>query len=69
MSDTVFLDPIADDNKVVLAQIRNTTDKNGLDIESEIRGAIQSKGYRIINNPKEANIMIQANAASWQNHR
>jgi hypothetical protein len=61
MSDTVFLDPLEDNKKIVLLQIRNTTDKQGLDIESKLRGAIQSKGYRITSNPKESSIMIQAN--------
>jgi len=61
MSDTVFLDPLEDSKKVVLLQIRNTTDKQGFDIESKIKGAIEAKGYRITSNPKESSIMIQAN--------
>ncbi len=61
MSDTVFLDSLEDVKKIVLLQIRNTTDKQGLDIESKIKAAIQSKGYRITSNPKESSIMIQAN--------
>ena len=61
MSDTVFLDPIEGDKKTVLLQIRNTSDKSGLDIEGKIRSAIESKGDTIVNSPKKANIMIQAN--------
>jgi hypothetical protein len=61
MSETIFLDPIEDDKKTVLLQIRNTSDKSGLEIESKIRSAVESKGYRIVNSPKQANIMIQAN--------
>lgn len=61
MSNTVFLDPIADNKKTVLLQIRNTTDKSGLDIGSKVRAAVQSKGYKIVNNPDAANLMIQAN--------
>ncbi|WP_323732727.1 complement resistance protein TraT [Candidatus Bandiella euplotis] len=44
MSDTVFLDPIDDDKKTVILQIRNTTDKEGLDIEAQIKSAIEAKG-------------------------
>jgi hypothetical protein len=44
-----------------LLQIRNTSDKSGLEIESKIRSAIESKGYRIVNSTGSANIMIQAN--------
>ena len=58
---TVFLDPIEGDKKTVLLQIRNTSDKSGLDIEGKIRSAIESKGDTIVNSPKKANIMIQAN--------
>ena len=61
MSETIFLDPIEDEKKTVLLQIRNTSDKSGLDIESKIRSAVENKGYRIVNSPKQANIMIQAN--------
>ena len=61
MSETIFLDPIEDDKKTVLLQIRNTSDKSGLDIESRIREAIEHKGYLVVTNPKQANIMIQAN--------
>jgi hypothetical protein len=61
MSDTIFLDPIEDNKRTVLVQIRNTSDKSGLEIESKIRSAIESKGYIIVNNPQKANIMIQAN--------
>ena len=61
MSSTVFLDPIADDKKTVLLQIRNTTDKSDLDIASQVRSAVQGKGYKIATDPKLANVMIQAN--------
>jgi len=61
MSETIFLDPIEDEKKTVLLQIRNTSDKSGLDVESKIRLAIENKGYTIVNSPKQANIMIQAN--------
>ena len=61
MSDTIFLDPIEEDKKTVLLQIRNTSDKAGLEIEGKIRAAVESKGYRIVKSPKQARIMIQAN--------
>jgi hypothetical protein len=61
MSETIFLDPIEDEKRTVLLQIRNTSDKSGLDIESKIRLAIENKGYTIVSSSKIANIMIQAN--------
>ena len=54
MSETIFLDPIDDNKKTVLLQIRNTSDKSGLEIESKIRSAIESKGYRIVNSTGSA---------------
>ena len=61
MSETIFLDPISDEQKTVLLQIRNTTDQKGLNIEGKIKQAIEDKGYKIVTDPKKANIMIQAN--------
>ena len=61
MSETVFLDPVADNKRTVVLQIRNTSDKKDLDIVSEIKTAIEDKGYRIVTDPNKANFMIQAN--------
>lgn len=61
MSDTIFLDPIEDSKKTVLLQIRNTTDKNGLDVSQRIKAEVEAKGYKVVTDPKKANIMIQAN--------
>ncbi len=30
MSDTIFLDPVADDKRTVFVQVRNTSDQQGL---------------------------------------
>lgn len=61
MSETVFLDPVCDSKKTVLLQIRNTSDKQDLDILSEIKAAIASKGYKIVSDPSKAHFMLQAN--------
>ena len=61
MSDTIFLDPITDNEKTVYLQIRNTTDKSGLEIKEKLASAIQEKGYKIVSDPSKAYIMIQAN--------
>lgn len=61
MSETVFLDPVADDKKTVILQIRNTSDKKDLEIQSEIKIAIEDKGYKIVTDPNKAQYMIQAN--------
>lgn len=61
MSDPIFLDPVADNKKTVLLQIRNTTDKSSFDIAPKLEAAVRDKGYRIVKIPQDANLMIQAN--------
>jgi uncharacterized membrane protein len=56
-----YLDPVADDKKTVILQIRNTSDKKDLEIQSEIKIAIEDKGYKIVTDPNKAHYMIQAN--------
>ncbi|WP_337841633.1 complement resistance protein TraT [Rheinheimera sp.] len=61
MSDTIFLDPVADDKRTVFVQVRNTSDKQGLSLEPAIIEAVQSKGYRVVRDPEQANFLLQAN--------
>lgn len=61
MSETIFLDPVADNQRTVVLQIRNTSDKRDLDITHAIKTVIQDKGYKIVTDPNKANFMIQAN--------
>ena len=60
MSDSIFLEPVALEKQIVYIKIRNTTDKN-IDIEEQIKAAIQAKGFKVVTNPEEAYFMIQAN--------
>jgi Enterobacterial TraT complement resistance protein len=47
MSDTVFLDPVGPDKKIVFVQIRNASDKP-FDIEGPVVTAIAARGYRAL---------------------
>ena len=60
MSDTIWLEPAAANEKTVFIQIRNTSGKN-LNIEQKITNILVSKGYRIVNDPSEAKYGLQAN--------
>ena len=63
MSDTIFLEPIAPQYKVIYFDFRNTSDQS-MDIEAEkasIQNIFIQKGYRITQNPDEATFMLQAN--------
>lgn len=61
MSETLFLDPVSDDKKVIYVKVRNTTGKNGLDLEDQIKASLIKNGYRVTRNPKEATFILQAN--------
>lgn len=61
MSDTVFLDPVDEDRRTVVLQIRNTSDQKDLDILPDIKVAVEAKGYRVVSDPQKAHFMIQAN--------
>lgn len=64
MSDTIFLDPVSPDLRVVYLSVRNTSDKANFEINRPIQAAISSKGYRITADPDEAHYILQANVLS-----
>jgi hypothetical protein len=64
MSETVFLDPVGPEKKVMHIQIRNTSDKDNFDIEAPLKEAMIKKGYRITEDPNKAYYRLQANVLS-----
>ena len=46
MTDTVFLDPVAPEERTVYVDVRNTSDRPELDIAPQVREAIAARGYR-----------------------
>lgn len=64
MSETIFLDPVGPDQKVIFVDVRNTSDKDNFDIAAPIKDAIAKRGYRITQNPEEAHYRLQANVLS-----
>jgi outer membrane lipoprotein SlyB len=64
MSDSIFLDPVEPDKRVIYLQVRNTSDKSNFDIQSSIAASLQSKGYIVTNNPKTAYYWLHANVLS-----
>lgn len=64
MSSTIFLTPVGTEDKTVLVQVRNTSDKQGISCEEEIKQALASKGYRIAQTPTEAHYILQTNILS-----
>ncbi|MBF0286979.1 MAG: complement resistance protein TraT [SAR324 cluster bacterium] len=64
MSNSVFLEPVAPEKQIAWIRIRNTTDQEHIDadlIRSKIVRKLQGKGYRITDNPQNAQFRIDAN--------
>ena len=64
MSDTIFLDPVEPNQRVIYINIRNTSDKSNFDVSNSVARALEAKGYRISNNPKESHYWLQVNVLS-----
>jgi outer membrane lipoprotein SlyB len=60
MSETIFLEPVAPEQKIVYFDFRNTSDKQ-IDVKDQIASTFIQKGYKITQNPKEATYMLQGN--------
>ena len=61
MSETIFLEPVAPEERVVYVDIKNTTDKELPGIEYGIKGRIASNGFSVTEDPAEATFILQAN--------
>ncbi|UQB43006.1 complement resistance protein TraT [Thiomicrospira microaerophila] len=66
MSDTVFLQPTANSDKTIFIQIRNTSDRD-IDTVEMTHKYIQNltaKGFKVVDDPDQANFMLQKNILS-----
>jgi len=61
MSQSIFLDPVAPEKRVIYVRVRNTSDKPSLSVEYGIKQALSNHGYRLTENPEEAHYWLQAN--------
>ena len=57
MSQSIFLDPVAKEKRVVFLNIKNTSGHN-VNLEPKLRNALEAKGYRIIDDPDQANYIL-----------
>ena len=60
MSDSIFLEPVSPQKQIAYIRVRNTTDKD-INIEDQIKAAVEARGFKVVTNPDEAYFMIQAN--------
>jgi Enterobacterial TraT complement resistance protein len=61
MTDSVFLDPVSPHQQTIYLQVRNTTDRQDFDIDSDLKQAIQAKGYSIVSDQARAHYILQVN--------
>jgi len=61
MSASIFLDPVTSDKRTIFVQVRNTTDKQDLDLERCVVANLEAKGYTIAHAPEAAHYLLQAN--------
>ena len=61
MSETIFLEPVSPEQRVVYVDIKNTTDKDLPGIEYEIKGRIAANGFKLTEDPAGATFILQAN--------
>lgn len=62
MSETIFLDPVPQQQRTMYVQVRNTSDKqlNITRITQDLSQALQAKGYQIVPS-EQAHYVLQAN--------
>ena len=59
-SESVFLEPVSPEKRVVFVSVRNTSDKD-LEIKQRILERLRGSGYKITDDPDQAQFMLQAN--------
>lgn len=67
MTQSIFLDPPKPGHRHILAQVRNTTDKGDFNCESQLRTALQQRGWTLTNDPDKADYLLQVNILSAGN--
>ncbi len=61
MSDTIFLDPLPPRARTVYVEVRNSSDRPDFDLAAAVRQSLSARGFRVVEDPDAANIVIQAN--------
>ncbi len=63
LSQTVFLNPVTDNQKTIFLQIKNTSSKP-LTIDPILVRGLTLKGYQVLSNPNKAHYWLQVNIKS-----
>lgn len=60
LSQTIFLDPVSQNQKTIFLAVKNTSQES-LTIDKSLKHALEERGYRVVNSPEKAHYMLQAN--------
>jgi hypothetical protein len=61
MTESVFLEPVPPDERTIYVEVRNTSDKPELDLQSQVRQGLAARGYTVVDDPRRAQFVLQAN--------
>ncbi len=61
LSETVFLNPVADNQKTVFVSVKNTSDQENLNLEPALKSSFKAHGYQVVGSPNSAHYLLQAN--------
>lgn len=60
LSQTLFLDPVPQNQKTIYLSVRNTSNES-ININKPLVTALSERGYRVVTNPNGAHYLLQAN--------
>ncbi|HAT1722244.1 TPA: conjugal transfer protein TraT [Legionella pneumophila] len=60
LSQTIFLDPVAQSQKTIYITVKNTSQES-LTIDKSLKKSLEEHGYKVVGNPAKAHYMLQAN--------
>lgn len=61
MTDSIFVEPVAPAQRTIFVEVRNTSDKPDFSIEPAIRSKLENTGYKVVDDPTQAQYMLRAN--------
>lgn len=65
MSNSIFLDPVADSNQTIYVQVKNTSTEDLSNLTASIKQNLQNGGWTVVSNPKNAHDMVQVNVLQF----
>ncbi|MBP9743259.1 MAG: complement resistance protein TraT [Burkholderiales bacterium] len=65
MSNSIFLDPVDENQQTIYIQIKNTSTENLANLTAQIKQNLQNGGWVVVNNPTKAHDLLQVNVLQY----